>query len=72
LTDWYAWNDWINHEPVAVEQAAMTEALRAHLAHEKADVRTVQAADRRAAVRLAFPECFVDDRVPPTPRRRMN
>lgn len=55
---WCVWNDSFNGEILAVEAEKMTDALRHSLAQEHAMIREVQAQDRRAAVRGAFPEAF--------------
>lgn len=50
------WFDLGCEEFLAVEKDAATPALRAELAREGADVREVQAATRRDAVKAAFPD----------------
>lgn len=69
VQQWCVWKDAFQEEILAVEKAAMTDALRAELAREKTTVKEVSAVDRHAAVRVAYPEAFQDKGAPVAPRR---
>lgn len=56
--EWQVWEDWASDDVLAVETDAMTPALAQALKAERMDVRCVQARDRAAAVRRAFPHRF--------------
>ena len=56
--EWQVWEDWASDDVLAVETDAMTPALAQALKAERMDVRCVQARDRAAAVRAAFPQRF--------------
>ena len=63
---WCVWEDWANDDVLAIEAGEMTPALRTQLTHERIPVKEVDAPDRHAAVRQAFPHRFQPPTEQPT------